>query len=85
MDCFAALGLDDAATASDVKTAFRTMGRSLHPDLGGDAAEFATLRQHYDEALRVATTRPCPICAGTKQVTKTVGWTSIQLPCPTCG
>lgn len=86
MTCpFAALGLEPSATPDEVKQAFRAKARLLHPDLGGDATQFDELRSHYNEALRVATTRPCPECGGSGRVTHTAGWSSIQLTCPRCG
>lgn len=86
MTCpFAALGLEPTATPEEVKQAFRTKARLLHPDLGGDADQFDALRALYNEALHIATTRPCPECGGSKKITRTVGWSSIQLTCPRCG
>lgn len=86
MTCpFAALGLMPSATSDEVKQAFRDKARLLHPDLGGDAAEFDELRAHYNDALHIALHRPCPECGGAKKITRTVGWSSIQLTCPRCG
>ena len=82
---FAALGLEPTATSDEVKQAYRNKARLLHPDLGGDPAEFAALNASYKEALHVALHRPCPECGGSKKITKTVGWSSIQLTCPRCG
>ncbi len=82
---FAALGLQPSATSDEVKQAFRNKARLLHPDLGGDADQFDQLRASYNEALHVALNRPCPECGGSKKITRTVGWSSIQLTCPRCG
>lgn len=84
MLCFAVLGLADSATVDEVKAAFRSKGLSLHPDMGGNAYAFDELRQHYTEALRLATDRPCATCNGTGRITKTVGWNSIELACTDC-
>ncbi len=84
-DPFAVLGLEPTATSEEVKQAFRSKARLLHPDLGGDAEQFNQLRASYNEALHIATTRPCPECGGSGRITKTVGWSSIQLTCPRCG
>lgn len=81
----AALGLTDTATAEEVKQAFRDKARLLHPDLGGDAAEFDAFKQNYNEALHEVLHRPCPTCGGKRRVNITVGWRTVQLPCPQCG
>ena len=37
-DYYAILGVDDDATAGDIKKAHRARIRDLHPDRGGDSA-----------------------------------------------
>lgn len=85
-DCpFARLGLTDTASADEVKAAWRTLARSLHPDLGGDPVSFDEGHQNYKAALQAVAARKCPNCHGTKRVTHTVGWTTVSTSCPTCG
>lgn len=82
---FAALGLEPTASTDEVKAAFRSKARSLHPDVGGDPNEFDALQTAYKDALRVTTSRKCTTCQGTRRVTKTMGWSSLKIPCPDCG
>lgn len=84
MSAFAALGLEPTASVEEVKSAWRTIARRLHPDLGGDPAEFAAMSDNYREALHEASTRPCATCHGTGTIPHTTGWTTIQLPCTSC-
>ena len=55
------MGLDDDYLLSELKSAFRTLARQLHPDMHpeageferlGLAAEFASVRNAYDVLLR---------------------------------
>lgn len=85
MSCFAALGLTDTATASEVRQAYHDKARLLHPDLGGDPDTFDALRKNYSEALQKLAERKCVTCNGTRKVTHTVGWSSVESRCPTCG
>ena len=48
------LGLAPGANAAEIKRAFRDRALRVHPDQGGDPAEFRILRRAYDEALRRA-------------------------------
>jgi len=50
-DCLEALGLDRSATARDVRTAFRSQSKKLHPDAGGTKEDFQRLRTAYEDAL----------------------------------
>jgi hypothetical protein len=49
---WAVLGLTARATADEVKGAYRRRALELHPDRGGDAAQFRALHAAYEEALR---------------------------------
>ena len=80
----AALGLTDAATAEEVKLAYRTRARQLHPDAGGDPMEFQALNLIYTQALHEVTHRVCPTCGGTKKCTLQVGTSQMKLRCPDC-
>ena len=64
------LGVDREASRSDIKSAYRAKARSIHPDVGGSAAEFGALneayqalvdpirRASYDRSLRWSTPMP---------------------------
>lgn len=84
MSAFAALGLSDSATIDEVRFAYHNKARELHPDLGGDPAEFAALREAYAACVNAVHARKCPTCHGTKKITHTVGWSSVETRCPTC-
>jgi hypothetical protein len=49
---WAVLGLTARASADDVKSAYRRRALTLHPDRGGEAAQFRALHSAYEEALR---------------------------------
>jgi DnaJ-class molecular chaperone len=84
MSAFAALGLSDSASLEDVKLAYRDRARQLHPDLGGDPMEFEALTAIYNEAKQEVLARKCPTCHGTGKVQHSHGFTTVDMPCPTC-
>jgi hypothetical protein len=45
------LGLEPRATVEEIKRAFRKRALETHPDRGGDAEAFRTVRRAYDQAL----------------------------------
>jgi hypothetical protein len=54
---FAALGLDPSASLAEVKAAYRERVKEVHPDHGGDEAEFRRLREAYAAAKQHAEKR----------------------------
>lgn len=46
-DYYAILGLDPAASADEIKKAFKKLAMQHHPDRGGDAAKFAEINEAY--------------------------------------
>jgi hypothetical protein len=55
--CFEAMDLPVDATVAQIKSAFRRLSRSTHPDAGGTDCDFVRLRQSYEEALKIASGR----------------------------
>jgi hypothetical protein len=55
---WALLGLTARASVEDVKSAYRRRALTLHPDRGGDAAQFRALHAAYEEALRRLAKKP---------------------------
>jgi hypothetical protein len=51
--CLVALGLAAGATLDAIKSAFRRLSWSTHPDVGGEARDFVVLRRNYEEAVRL--------------------------------
>ncbi|MFK7918385.1 MAG: J domain-containing protein [Ilumatobacter sp.] len=51
-DAFRLLGLTDQATPAEVRTARRELARTLHPDVGGDAAAMQRVNAAAADALR---------------------------------
>lgn len=52
-DCFNKLGLAFPYSESDVRAAYRRLAKATHPDQGGSHEEFLTLRQAYEQALKM--------------------------------
>lgn len=52
------LGLHARGTVEEVKSAYRRRALELHPDRGGDAAQFRALHAAYEEALRRLVKKP---------------------------
>ena len=48
MDYYALLGLQQTATAEDIKSAYRKQAKSDHPDTGGDPEKFKQLNEAHD-------------------------------------
>lgn len=51
VDYYQVLGVDRGASTSDIKAAYRSLAKVMHPDAGGTAGNFTMLRQAY-ETLR---------------------------------
>ncbi|WP_169579610.1 DNA-J related domain-containing protein [Saccharospirillum impatiens] len=47
-DALATLGLKSTATFADVKSRYRQLANTHHPDKGGDSAEFGRIQEAYD-------------------------------------
>ena len=58
LSVWAVLGLSSRASVGEVKSAYRKRALSLHPDRGGDAAQFRALHSAYEEALRRLAKKP---------------------------
>ena len=52
-DPHAVLGLEAAATAEEVKAAFRRLAREHHPDRGGDVERFQRVQAAHDALVGV--------------------------------
>lgn len=50
-DYLAFFGLDEKAREADVVQAYREQSRRLHPDRGGDAAEFKAMQRRFEQAI----------------------------------
>jgi hypothetical protein len=55
----AALGLRMPCTEEDLKRAYRTRVKKLHPDHGGDQRRFLLLQAHFEEALSIVAGFSC--------------------------
>jgi hypothetical protein len=53
--CVTALGLTWPCTRQEIKHAFRTQAKTVHPDSGGNSAAFQCLYKTYQEALALVT------------------------------
>ncbi|MHC5542033.1 J domain-containing protein, partial [Singulisphaera rosea] len=44
------LGLEPPFNTKQVRSAYRTLSKATHPDIGGSHSEFVRLRKAYEEA-----------------------------------
>jgi hypothetical protein len=52
-ECFVALGVDCDATEKQIKSAYRRLAKTHHPDMGGDPEEFKQVRLAYEKAMTI--------------------------------
>lgn len=52
------LHFNDCYTPDEIKTRYRKLAMSLHPDKGGDPADFRELQQQYEFKLSQASREP---------------------------
>lgn len=84
-EAYEVLGLGDQAAPAAVKERWRALRGSLHPDQGGDAAEFIRVREAYEVALHHASgPQRCEDCEGSGKKVKVHGFSRASLRCPTC-
>ena len=60
---FETLGLPSTATVDEVKAKWKSLASQHHPDKGGDAETFNSMRQAYKKALELASkpkSEKCP-------------------------
>ncbi|GAB3301256.1 J domain-containing protein [Parasphingorhabdus pacifica] len=48
VDYYELLGVDRGASAADIKSAYRTLARTMHPDMGGTSGTFRLLQEAYE-------------------------------------
>lgn len=85
MSPFEMLGLADDASASEVEARWRALRSELHPDKGGDGAQFDKAKKAYEAAHAIAAEpKACPACVAGK-ITVTRGFNQVKLPCTACG
>jgi DnaJ-class molecular chaperone len=84
-DDFAFFALDINATMNQIKTAYRAHAFNLHPDQGGDVAQFAALNERYNNCLEFARNAPCALCNGTGIFTTiSAAMIVVKMPCALC-
>jgi DnaJ-class molecular chaperone len=81
------LGLIPTATVAEVKTVWRDLATTYHPDKpGGNSEVFDRYRKIYLRALAEAEAPlPCEPCQGTGSTRVVNGWVSINVICGACG
>lgn len=83
---FATLGLPDTASPDEVRAKWRELCMIHHPDRGGNAVDFNTIRKAYKEAMEEAMIpKSCGACNGSGKVAQVSGWSSINITCLVCG
>lgn len=84
---FETLGLSPTASADEVRARWKSLASQHHPDKGGDAETFNTIRQAYNEALKKASTpKKCQACNGTGKQDVKEAWSfhTIKMRCKVC-
>jgi hypothetical protein len=56
--CFSLLGLPFPCTVAEVRAAYRTLAKRVHPDRGGSHDEFLQLQAAYEQALHLCRYAP---------------------------
>lgn len=83
MSCFEKLNLSENATLDEVKSQWRKIAATHHPDKGGDAVDFADYHRAYRTAIAILGQKDCARCLGTKQV-PAEGFDFTYVACPLC-
>lgn len=89
---FEVLGLDPETSSEELKLAWRRLASEHHPDKGGDATKFHSLRQSYNEALKLAVvndklSKMCLTCNGVGKIDnpRQLGfYATFKIMCPSC-
>jgi hypothetical protein len=50
-ECFVGLDVPAGATEEEIHSAYRSLARQTHPDLGGNAEEFKRIQEWYEQAI----------------------------------
>jgi len=86
MNPFNTLGLEENASPTEVKAAYKELARKLHPDVGGDMEAFIKLKEAYNEALKESQEpKYCLKCMGTGYNLQQSGFNMVNIICPACG
>jgi DnaJ-class molecular chaperone len=77
------LGVAENASWREIKIAFRNICRVMHPDVGGNPAEFTRLTCAYSRLeAALAGPQPCEKCNGTGRV---MDGPLLKIFCKECG
>ena len=81
---FRLLGLSPGASPATVETMFKRLAWDAHPDRGGTAGGFNSLREAFTVASSHARSEPCPTCLGIGRTLRSSGWASAMVACASC-
>jgi DnaJ-class molecular chaperone len=82
---FRLLGLMPGASPTSVDLMYRRLAPDAHPDRGGTAAAFHSLKAAHDTARAYASGEPCPKCGGSGRAYISSGWAHAAIVCSACG
>jgi DnaJ-class molecular chaperone len=81
---FEILGLPETASSEEVRSAWLSLAKIHHPDMGGTSEEFSKIATAFRDALRLSGEKQCFQCGGKGWVGVHNGFSSLKMVCQLC-